>query len=292
MSLLLRFGILVRLMLLAGLLLAADRSAMAAGLEEAGGTTTTAGATQDPEAVRTSPHAPDKVVNAIFNTLGPFAVFLLLVVAGVGLHLPEDLIIIPAGWEMASGTFSMVWTPVAAYLGVVLGDTGWFVLCRRFGPRLMLTRWFLKSVHPRRILVMKNLLERYGLWVLLVSRFIPGARTASVAVAGLIHLKWRIFLSVELPMAATTVAFQLGIGYFAQKGLVESSPTWHWVTLGIGLGILFTATIAGLIFWRRRAKKGLRLPRAHAGWLREVRGGSRAAMRRRKQAEKTASPAA
>ena len=243
-------------------------------------------------AAATSPHAPDKLINALFNALGPFAVFLLLVAAGAGLHLPEDLIIIPAGWEMASGNFPMVWTPIAAYLGVVLGDTGWFVLCRHFGPRLMLTRWFLKSVHPRRILVMKNLLERYGLWVLLVSRFIPGARTASVAVAGLIHLRWRIFLSVELPMAATTVAFQISIGYFARKGLINSSPTLHWITLGIGLCILLGFTTAALIFWRRRAKKGLRLPRAHARWLREVRGGSRAAMNRAKLAAKTASAAA
>jgi membrane-associated protein len=226
-------------------------------------------------------HAPDKAVQAIFNAIGPAAVFLLLVAAGVGLHLPEDLIIIPAGWEVGTGNFPLGWTVLAAYAGVAGGDTGWFLLCRRWGPKLLFKRWFLKSVHPRRILTLKELLDRHGLWVLLISRFIPGARTASVAVAGLTHLKWRIFLAVELPMAATTVAFQIGIGYFAAIGILHSSPTWHWVTIWVGIGVLAAGVIAIAIAWRHMVKNHIRLPRARAAWLREVRGGSRAAMRRK-----------
>lgn len=232
---------------------------------------------------------PDRLIGDLFNALGPIAVFLLMIAAGVGLHLPEDLIIIPAGWEIATGNFPLIGTVIAAYLGVVLGDSGWFLLCRTWGPKLLLRKWFLKSVHPRRLLTLKHLFDRFGFWVLLVSRFIPGARTASVAVGGLIHLKWRTFLAVELPMAATTVAFQLSLGYYAQKGLVHSSPTLHWVTLGIGMGVLLVSAVLGLLFWRRRIKRGLRLPRARAAWLREVRGGSRVAIRRRKTAAESAS---
>ena len=225
-------------------------------------------------------HAPDKAVKELFNTLGPWAVFLLLVAAGAGLHLPEDLIIIPAGWEVGTGDFPLIWTAIAAYIGVVGGDSGWFLLCRTWGSKLLVKRWFLKSVHPRRILTLKELLDRHGLWVLLVSRLIPGARTASVAVAGLTHLKWRVFLAVELPMAAFTVAAQISIGYFAAQGVLHSSPTWHWVTIGIGIGLLVIGVIAIAVTWRYVVKHNIRLPRARAAWLREVRGGSRAALRR------------
>ena len=41
--------------------------------------------------------AADQFVQHLFDLYGPIAVFGLLVIAGVGLHLPEDLIVIPAG---------------------------------------------------------------------------------------------------------------------------------------------------------------------------------------------------
>ena len=44
----------------------------------------------------------DHFVQHLFDLYGPLAVFGLLVIAGVGLHLPEDLIVIPAGWEIAA----------------------------------------------------------------------------------------------------------------------------------------------------------------------------------------------
>ena len=228
-----------------------------------------------------SSKAPDHIVSVLFDALGPFAVFLLLVAAGVGLHLPEDLIIIPAGWEIASGNFPLVWTVVAAYVGVVGGDTGWFLLCRHWGPKLLLSHWFLKSVHPRRVLVIKRLLDRHGIWVLLISRFIPGARTASVAVAGLTHLRWRTFLVVELPMAAITVATQISIGYYAEQGILSTNRTAHWVMLGCGLAALTVIGISTCVVMRKMKRRNIRFPRAKAQWLRDIRGGSRPALLRK-----------
>ena len=219
--------------------------------------------------------APGHIVSAVFDALGPFAVFLLLVAAGIGLHLPEDLIIIPAGWEIASGNFPLVWTAIAAYVGVVGGDTGWFFLCRRWGPKLLLSHWFLKSVHPRRVLIIKRLLDTHGVWVLLISRFIPGARTASVAVAGLTHLRWRIFLVVELPMAALTGATQIGIGYYAEQGFIGTHRTAHWVMLACGITSLMIMGIVAYGAVRKMKRQNVRFPRAKSKWLRDIRGGSR-----------------
>jgi membrane protein DedA with SNARE-associated domain len=170
----------------------------------------------------------DQFVQHLFDLYGPFAVFGLLVIAGVGLHLPEDLIVIPAGWEIASGQFPVFWTILAAYLGVTGGDTLWFLVCRKFGGRLVGTHWFRKQAHPKRILQVKALYDRHGLWVLLVSRFIPGSRTVGVAVGGLVHLSWTVFLLVEFSTAILSVGFQLGLGYAAQRGLSTSGPL-HWI---------------------------------------------------------------
>lgn len=216
-------------------------------------------------------HGPDDAVQAMFNTLGPAAVFLLLVVAGAGLHFPEDLIIIPAGWEIATDRFPLWWTVVAAYLGVVFGDTGWFFVWWRWGPRLLKSRKFRRRLHPRRILIIKRLFDRYGLLVLMFARCIPCARAPAVAVAGLMRVRWRVFLLVEFPMAALTVAIQLVLGYYAQKGLFGAGRTVHWISISTGLVLIVALVVGGLVTWRYRKAHGLRMPRAKASWLKDVR---------------------
>ncbi|MAC75411.1 MAG: hypothetical protein CMJ22_07515 [Phycisphaerae bacterium] len=212
----------------------------------------------------------DHIVQHLFDLYGPIAVFGLLVIAGVGLHLPEDLIIIPAGWEMATGEFPFFWTMLAAYLGVTGGDTLWFLVCRKFGGRLVGTHWFRKQAHPKRILQVKALYDRHGLWVLLASRFIPGSRTVGVAVGGLVHLSWTTFLLVELPSAVLSVGFQLGLGFAAQRGLSTSGPL-HWVTIGVGAILVITIAVGIILWWRRSAAGRIHIPRARASWLRSQR---------------------
>lgn len=212
----------------------------------------------------------DHFVQHLFDLYGPIAVFGLLVIAGVGLHLPEDLIIIPAGWEIAAGKFPMFWTVLAAYLGVTGGDTLWFLVCRKFGGRLVGTHWFRKQAHPKRILQVKALYDRHGTWVLLVSRFIPGSRTVGVAVGGLVKLSWGVFLLVELSTAILSVGFQIGLGYAAQRGLSTSGPL-HWVTIGVGALLVVTILVMLVVWWRRSKSGKTRIPRARASWLREQR---------------------
>lgn len=215
----------------------------------------------------------DQFVQHLFDLYGPIAVFGLLVIAGVGLHLPEDLIIIPAGWEIAAGKFPMFWTVLAAYLGVTGGDTLWFLVCRKFGGRLVGTHWFRKQAHPKRILQVKALYDRHGTWVLLVSRFIPGSRTVGVAVGGLVQLSWGVFLLVELSTAILSVGFQIGLGYAAQRGLSTSGPL-HWVTIGVGALLVVTILVMLVVWWRRSKSGKTRIPRARASWLREQRTGA------------------
>lgn len=224
-------------------------------------------------------HAPGRLLSELFAKWGPLAVFFLMLASGIGLHFPEDLVVIPAGWEIATGNFPLVGTFLAAYLGVAGGDAGWFLLCRFCGSKLLGTRWFLKTAHPRRILEIKHLIDRYGALVLVISRLVPGARTPSLAVAGLMHLKYRTFFAVEMPMAVLSVSLQLGIGYYAAKGLLQGSTSWHKASIVVGIVLLAALGIGTLIVRRQLAKGKLRLPRAKAVWLREVRGGSRAVLR-------------
>ena len=212
----------------------------------------------------------EKRLSQIFDRFGPLSVFLLMVVSGAGLHFPEDMVIIPAGWEIAKGHFSLGHTFLAAYLGVVLGDSGWFLLCRFFGTRLLRSNWLLRAVHPRRILEMKYLIDHYGAWVLVICRLVPGTRTPALTVGGLMHLKGWVFLAVELPMVFLTVGSQLAVGYYAARGS-EIGGIWHEIIFFAGLVIAVTLLIGVFILRRKMASGDICLPRASMHWLRKIR---------------------
>ena len=225
---------------------------------------------QAPSDVAKPLYGVEKQLSQMFDRFGPISVFLLMVVSGAGLHFPEDMVIIPAGWEIAKGHFSFGHTFLAAYLGVVLGDSGWFLLCRFFGTRLLRSNWLLRAVHPRRILEMKYLIDHYGAWVLVICRLIPGTRTPALTVGGLMHLKGWIFLAVELPMVFLTVGSQLAIGYYAARGS-EIGGIWHKTIFFAGLMIAGTLLVGVFVLRRKMASGDICLPRASMQWLRKIR---------------------
>ena len=88
-----------------------------------------------------APKMPKWIEEGI-EKFGAITVFVAFVVSGIGLHLSEDLILIPAGWLSANDPRFFWELAAAAYAGIVLGDLGWFLLCRTFGTRLLQSKFF------------------------------------------------------------------------------------------------------------------------------------------------------
>ncbi|MHC4413920.1 MAG: DedA family protein [Planctomycetota bacterium] len=203
----------------------------------------------------------------LLSTYGPFTVFLLLMLTGVGIPLGEDLIVIPAGILIGHGTLAFAPTALFAYLGVVCADLLWFGICWTYGTPLLHKRWFKRSVHPRRLLEVKHEIEQRGAWVIVMSRFIPGSRTPAITAAGILHLSPWKFALAEGACCLATVPLQLGLGIAVAKG-VGTEETADLVRSLIGVVILILAVLVGLTWWRQRRAHGHRLPRAKVAWLR------------------------
>jgi membrane protein DedA with SNARE-associated domain len=211
------------------------------------------------------------IYDNLLGTYGPFAVFLLLMLTGIGIPLGEDLIIIPAGILLGFGELHPLWlTAICAYLGVILSDCMWFGLCWWYGTRLLHKRWFKRAVHPRRLLEVKHQIERRGMWVIVMARFIPGSRTPAITAAGVLHLSFLKFGLATATACLVTVPLQLALGYFIAKGIGSQKGADHiqWV-IAVMVGIL--AVLMGLNWWRQIRTHRRRPPRAKAAWLRRFR---------------------
>ncbi len=206
----------------------------------------------------------------LLATYGPFAVFLLLLATGVGIPLGEEFIIIPAGILIGHGSLDPVLTAVFAYVGCIVSDCTWFALCWKYGTPLLHKRWVKRFVHPRRLLEIKHRIERRGAWVIVMSRFIPVARTPATTAAAILHMPfWKFFLATAVP-CVVTVPLQLLIGVAIGRGFgtMETVDVIHRMILVV---VVMIVLLAALAWWRNRRAHRVRPPRAKATWLRRFR---------------------
>jgi membrane protein DedA with SNARE-associated domain len=201
---------------------------------------------------------------------GPWFLFGVIMLAGVGLPISEEILIVPAGFLIERGVLPLWWTVAAAWTGVVLADLIWMLLVRRFAHRLLSIHFFRRMFHPRRLLEIKYLLDKWGAGVIIMGRILPAARTPVITAAGLAHMPIGKFMLGECVGAAKSVAWQLGMGWLIAKGLGESVHDRHlWDAILIGAGILMLIVVVWWIRRRRKSRQQHR-PRAPMRWLREA----------------------
>ena len=210
----------------------------------------------------------DGKLGHLMSDHGPWIIFVLFVISGVGLHLSEDLILIPAGFLAARGDIPLVESLIAAWLGLAVGDILWVAICRRWGTRLVHSRWFKRLVHPRRLLEAKHQMEERGVAVVALARFIPGTRTPVVTMAGILHMPWYKFLPVELGCALITVPLQAAIGYVAAIGIGKTESTTELVVWTVIAAAVILALFLGVHWFLQNRKSLGRAPRSRVKWLR------------------------
>lgn len=142
---------------------------------------------------------------------GPFIILLL---CGLGLPMPEDIVLVTAG---ALGEIDgRSWLEVSAlmYAGVMLGDSTIFFAGRFFGVRLRTSRWFQRFFSEKKQAKVEDLFDRYHSWVLFVGRFLPGLRMPIFFTAGSTRVKFWKFFFFDGLAALISVPFFVWLGHW------------------------------------------------------------------------------
>ena len=211
-------------------------------------------------------HIDQRVLDAV-NKYGPFAVLFLLVMPLMG----EDIIIIPAGFLIGQGHLPWWSTFFCAWLGAFFSDGLWYFICYRYGTPLLHKKWFKRLAHPRRLLQAKHQIEKRGAWLIVTARFVPGSRTSTMIVAGLMHMPiWKYVLANGLLLLAT-VAMQLGFGWLIAHHIVGSTNMAGKIMAIVGLIIALMGAALVLNWWSAQRRSEQRAPRSKVTWLKRFR---------------------
>lgn len=178
------------------------------------------------------------------------AVFLLLVLCGVGAPLSEELVIITGGLVVVRTGASLPVMVLAAYLGIVAGDSALYRLGRSLGPRVFSHPGLSTMLTPARVGFLQKLFARRGAVAVFLARFLPGLRAPAFLLAGATGLPYRQFLLADAVAAWIPAMGMTWLGFrFGPQVLADVRGGSRWLLLaavGVALSVL------GIRWGRRR----------------------------------------
>lgn len=188
--------------------------------------------------------------------LGAAGVFLL---CGLGLPLPEEIVLLAAGYVCAklpeSTTLSLMMAWCAG--AILVGDLLPFVAGRVFGTRLLRVRWMRILVTKKRLAMFDRWFRRRGDAVIFIARFIAGLRIVAFFTAGAMKMPWRRFLLLDGLGIALIVPLLTWLGYTSQGLIDDMIENVQRVERGLLWAVIGAAVaIAAWVWiWRRRKRR-------------------------------------
>jgi len=157
--------------------------------------------------------------------------------------VPSEASVITAGVLAASGDLIIVLVIAAAAAGAWLGDNGSYLIGRTLGNRAA-RRFFRGEKAQRRLQWAERLLRTRGAYLIVVSRFIPGGRTATTFTAGLVRYPWpQRFLPLTILATLIWASYAALIGYLG--GSVFEEKPLYALLLAFGIAVTITVVVEG-----------------------------------------------
>lgn len=192
----------------------------------------------------------------IFTQYGYIAVFVMLLICGFGVPVPEDVTLVTGGVIAGLGYAHVDTMLIVGLAGVLVGDGLMFLLGRWYGQRIISMPFFRKVLTPERFASAQDRFERYGKWVMFVARFLPGLRTPVFFTAGMTRrVPFLTWLLMDGFAALISVPIWVYLGYY---GALKIDWLFQMVHRGqsVILSILAVGGVVVLgVWWRHRRKK-------------------------------------
>ena len=192
---------------------------------------------------------------------GPWMVFALLFLCGLGFPLPEEIPIMAAGYFIGTGRMGWTLTCILAWCGIIGGDCVLYWFGRRYGLNITRIRLVGKHFTKERILKAEHLFERYGVWVVAIGRLISGVRGVMCVAAGAIKYNFAKFLLVDGIAALASGGLFIFLGWWLGKTLGDFdkavSIVEPYVELFLVLALLGILGLVLYLWVRYRKHKGI-----------------------------------
>ncbi len=183
-----------------------------------------------------------------------WGLFGILILCGFGLPIPEDIILVTAGF-IASENGQSVWPTIfIMYFGIMCGDLLIYFGGRKLGSKLV--NIVVKAENRDKV---QALFKKYGTAVIFIGRFLPGLRTPIFFTAGTLHFSaWRFFVMDGFAALISAPLF-VYLGHWAAETYAEDIHSLQKQLGRTQTLIMIAGLVLGLIIfyglWSRARRK-------------------------------------
>ncbi|MGI9241360.1 MAG: alpha/beta fold hydrolase [Verrucomicrobiales bacterium] len=147
-------------------------------------------------------------------------VLFIVILLAIATLVSEDITCITAGLLVSQGAIGFVPATLGCLIGIFIGDTGLYLIGRVLGVRALRIpplKWF---VDAQKIERSKKFFDRYGPFLIVVTRWLPGTRIPTYVAGGMLKLNFFKFLIYFLCAAIIWTPALVGISTFIGERLL------------------------------------------------------------------------
>ena len=197
--------------------------------------------------------------NQIIGHWGYVAIFVFVVLGNMGLPVPEETILMLAGYLVWDGELRLPIVLAVGTISAIAGDNLGYWIGRRFGREAIKRygHWILAT--PKRMESIEGVVTRYGALAVFAARFLPGLRFLAGPTAGATGLRPLSFFLANLLGASLYVPIAVGLGYMVGYGLGDYVARLEHIVGRVEYVVLLLAVVLTLAYltWRFLRAKGV-----------------------------------
>jgi membrane protein DedA with SNARE-associated domain len=182
---------------------------------------------------------------------GYVGIFGLLMLGIVGAPVPDETLLVFAGYLIFKHELEPVPTFAAGFLGSICGITVSYALGRMLGLYVIARLGRFLHVEPAHLDRVRAWYEGKGKYALVISYFVPGIRHLAAYVAGSSRLPLPVFAAFAYLGGLLWSGSFISIGYVLGDEWEQMSASLHRY-LSIGAGVIAVVIAIGFILMRRR----------------------------------------
>jgi membrane protein DedA with SNARE-associated domain len=191
-----------------------------------------------------------------FDQLSYLGIFTLLVLTGLGLPLPEEVVVVAAGIASSHGTLDPWWAFPVCLVGALAGDTILYSLGYHFGHSLVYRHPRMAALlHADREARLEQMVRKHEVKVLVLSRFMVGIRAPVYLAAGILRVPFARFFLIDVISGTAVVSLFFGLSYaYGERltRLIKQSEIGLTVAIAVGVAVLVCT-----VWWKRRRRRFL-----------------------------------
>ncbi len=175
-------------------------------------------------------------------------IFFLFIFTGLGLPIPEELVLLVLGYLSAYDILTPVYALMTSFVAILVSDNLGYCIGRYN------KKFIQRFISKQRFMLAKEHMKQHGKKTLFLSRFICGLRVLFPIVAGSVGIPWKTFILIDLSAVLILIPTFFSLGYYFST-YIDSMGKFIVTLDRIVLALVLVLFVVLFVFYRRVKKR-------------------------------------